>query len=70
MEQIRPFIDRTGNNTLYVAFVDYGMFDFDSLTPYDGTSVDGLRVGFTKKNYSTDREEIINCLKSVKEKGY
>lgn len=70
VEQIRPFIDRTDNKALYVAFVDYGMFDFDSLSPYDGTSIDGLRVGFTKKNYLADRDDIIKCLKSVKEKGY
>ena len=64
VEQIRPFIKKTENHTMYVAFIDYGMFDFDSLSPYDGTSVEGLRVGFTKKNLAASRDDIIKCLKS------
>ena len=69
VDQIRPFVDRS-RNTKYVAFIDYGMYDWDSLKPYDGTSIDGLRIGFTRKNFETDREQIIQCLQSVKEKGY
>lgn len=70
VEQIRPFIKNRKYGTLYVAFVDYGMFDFDSLSKHDGTSIDGIRVGFTKKNYISDRDGVINALKLVKEKGY
>ena len=69
-EQIRPFIPSKATNALYVAFVDYGMFDFDTLAPYDGTSIGGIRVGFTKKDYQNSREDIIRCLKIVKAKGY
>lgn len=49
VDQIRPFLHKNGSNVIYVAFIDYGMFDFDSLKPYDGTSIDGIRFGFTKK---------------------
>lgn len=69
VDQIRPFVDRT-RGTEYVAFIDYGMFDFSTLKPFDGTSIDGLRIGFTRKNFDEDRQEIIDCLAEVKQKGY
>lgn len=71
VEQIRPFVNKEANpRTQYVAFVDYGMFDFESLEEYDGTSIEGIRVGFTKKNYYAAKDDITRCLNSVKEKGY
>lgn len=70
VEQIKPFIDRKNNQSLYVAFVDYGMFDFDTLSPYDGSSIDGIRVGFTKKDYLESKNEIIRSLKIVQDRGY
>lgn len=69
VDQITPFLHKNGQ-TLYVAFIDFGMFDFESLKPYDGTSIDGLRFGFTQKNYKEKRNEIIECARIVKEKGY
>lgn len=69
VDQIRPFVNRK-KDTMYVAFIDYGMFDFSTLKPYDGTSIDGLRIGFTRKNFENDREEILECLAEVKQKGY
>ena len=70
VEQIRPFIDKSRAGVMYVAFIDYGMFDFDSLKPYDGTSIDGIRFGFTKKNYDEKYDDIIKCINIIKEKGY
>ena len=49
VEQIKPFLDKTRKNVMYVAFIDYGMFDFTTLKPFDGTSIDGIRFGFTKR---------------------
>lgn len=69
VDQIRPFVNRK-KDTMYVAFIDYGMFDFSTLKPYDGTSIDGLRIGFTRKNFENDHEEILECLAEVKQKGY
>ena len=69
VDQIRPFVNRK-KDTMYVAFIEYGMFDFSTLKPYDGTSIDGLRIGFTRKNFENDHEEILECLAEVKQKGY
>jgi 4-hydroxy 2-oxovalerate aldolase len=68
-EQIEPFIMRQ-QSELYVAFIDYGMFDFNTLSEYTGNSIDGIRVGFTKKDYSESKDDLIKCIKSVKAKGY
>lgn len=69
VDQIRPFVDRT-KNTKYVAFIDFELYDWDSLKPFDGTSIDGVRVGWTKKSFAIQKEEIIQRLKEVKAKGY
>lgn len=69
-EQIETFLPKKRGATLYVAFVDYGMFDFDSLGPYNGKSIDGIRVGFTRKDYLSSRDDIIRCLHKVKKLGY
>lgn len=47
IDQIRPFVDKT-KGTKYVAFVDYELFDWSTLKPYDGTSIDGIRVGWKR----------------------
>lgn len=69
VDQIRPFVDRT-KNTKYVAFIDFELYDWDSLKPFDGTSIDGVRVGWTKKSFATQKDEIVQRLKEVKAKGY
>lgn len=69
VDQIVPFVDKTGS-AMYVAFVDYGMFDFDSLKPFDGRSIDGIRVGFTKKDFNNSLEDVVRCLNIVKDRGY
>ncbi len=58
------------NNTIYTAFIDYGMCDIDNLGEYDGKSVDGIRFGFTKENYETKRDDIIRWANIIKNKGY
>ena len=68
-DQIAKFIPE-GTHTSFVAFVDFGMFDIDDLPDCDGSSITGLRVGFTRKNYLNEKENVIKILKSVKEKGY
>ena len=55
---------------MYVAFVDFGMFDFASLKPFDGTSIDGIRVGFTRKDFQNCLSEVIEAMRLVKERGY
>lgn len=70
VDQIRPFVDKSKKDAMYVAFIDYGMFDFESLKHYDGTSIDGIRFGFTKKNYEENYEDIIKCISTIKKAGY
>jgi len=70
VDQIRPFVDRTKSNVMYVAFIDFGMCDIDKIKPYDGTSIDGIRFGFTKKNYDDSKEEVLRWASVIKEKGY
>lgn len=68
VDQIKPFVKN--RNAEYVAFVDYGMFDFDTLKKCDGESITGIRVGFTKKNKKEHYDDILRCLHIVKEQGY
>lgn len=70
VDQIRPFIKRERKNTIYAAFIDYGMCDIDTLKSYDGTSIDAIRFGFTKKNYAEEKTEVIRWINVIKEKGY
>lgn len=70
VDQMKPFINRRSRNTMYTAFIDYGMCDIDSLKPFDGTSIDAIRFGFTKKNYDEERDEIVRWAKVIKERGY
>lgn len=69
VSQIVPFIHRRGR-TKYTAFIDFGMYDFDKLDICDGSSVDGIRVGFTKKDLGSNKDELIKCMDIVKQKGY
>ncbi|MCH4191447.1 MAG: aldolase catalytic domain-containing protein [Butyrivibrio sp.] len=70
MKQISPFLDRTRKNIMYVAFIDYGMYDFNVLKMKDKGSVDGIRLGFTKKDYTNSRNDIIQCAKRIMACGY
>ncbi len=62
----KHFLKEKKPNVTYVAMFDYGKFDPDTLQPYDGTGVDGLRIAFHKK----DRLNMVPLAKKVLEKGY
>lgn len=70
VDQIRPFINRSNKITMYTAFIDFGMCDIDALKPYDGTSIDAIRFGFTKKDYTNNRDEVIRWIQLIKNRGY
>lgn len=57
-------------SAMYVVFVDFGMFDIEKLEQNDGQSVDGIRLGFTKKDFENSLEEIIHSAKLIQGKGY
>lgn len=69
VDQIAPYLDKS-RDTMYVAFIDYGLCDIDTLKPCDGKSIDGIRYGFTKKNFLENREDVIRWAKIIKERGY
>lgn len=70
VEQIIPFLPNDRKNTIFTAFVDFGMYDIDSLKEYNGKSVDAIRFGFTKKDFDEEREEVIRWANVIKQKGY
>ncbi|WP_026658273.1 aldolase catalytic domain-containing protein [Butyrivibrio sp. AC2005] len=69
-KQIEKFLPLKRENTIFTAFIDYGMYDFSLLQDCYDASVSGIRIGFTHKNYINDKEEIKNTLKLIKDKGY
>lgn len=69
ISQMNPFVEDECS-TLYTAFIDYGMYDFDKLEYSEKSKVKGIRVGFTKKQYEEDKAGIVKALLSVKERGY
>ena len=70
VSQIEPFIPQNRNGKMCVAFIDFHMYDFEGLEPCNEKSVTGIRVGFTKKQWDTERKELKRCLLKVKEQGY
>ena len=56
--------DRKGKT--FVVMMNYGEYDVEALPCCDGSSVDGIRVAFHKK----DRYEALKLCKRIKEKGY
>lgn len=71
VDQISPFIiQRKRENVKYVTFIDYGMYNFLDLDSHSNETVDGIRVGFTKKDYELHREDLCDCFRIVIEKGY
>lgn len=70
LDQFKQFIPEKRKNTMYVAFSDYGkeygMWDFSRIKPYDGTSIDGFRVGYRKQ----DLLAALDTFKTVQDNGY
>ena len=60
------FLKNKKPGVTYVAMFDFGKFDADTLAPYDGSGIDGLRIAFHKK----DRLNMVSTAKKVLDKGY
>lgn len=69
-EQIKPFIPCGKTDTMYVAFIDFGMYDFSCLDRCTGEAITGIRVGFTKTQFTSQRSAVKEALLKVKEQGY
>lgn len=66
LSQVAEVIPKDRAGKLFVMLADYGKFDPDILPDYDGTSVDGLRIAFHKK----DMREALEICRRIKAKGY
>lgn len=66
VEQLASVIPQERNGKIFVAMMNYGEYEIDQLPVCDGSSIDGIRVAFHKKNL---RESLELC-KMIKAKGY
>ncbi len=66
IKQISKLIPAKRKDKLFVVLADYGKFNPDTLPEYDGTSIDGFRIAFHKKDYVLG----IETCKKVIAKGY
>lgn len=64
--QISKIIPENREGKLFVAMINYGEYNINDLPAYDGTSVDGIRVAFHKKNIN----DALDFCKQIKNKGY
>lgn len=70
VEQITKYIPKDRKKTSFVAFIDYSMFDFDTLQEHFSDTIDGIRLGFTKKDYQNDPKGIEKACCTIKKLGY
>lgn len=64
--QVRPFLPEDRKQASYVCLADYSRYHIDNLEPYDGSSIDGVRACFFKK----ERYDVIPFCRSIIDKGY
>ena len=65
-EQVSQFIPENREGRIFVGMINYGEFNIDDIPVYDGSSVEGIRVTFHKK----ERVEALEFCAKLKEKGY
>ncbi|MGM5483424.1 MAG: aldolase catalytic domain-containing protein [Nanobdellota archaeon] len=66
IDRFKDFIPKNKNNKKYVCMINFGTYDIEDIPEYDGTSVDGIRVAFHKK----DVNEAIEYCRKLSKKGY
>lgn len=66
VSDVTPYLPKDRGNASYVCLADYSRYDISKLEPYDGTSIDGVRACFFKK----ERYDVIDFCRQIKEKGY
>ena len=66
LDEVARVIPKNKEGKTFVVLTDYGKYNPEDLPKYDGTSVDGLRVAFHKK----DRVAALEECKEIKNKGY
>ena len=66
LDEIAKIIPDNRDGKIFVAMMNYGEFNVDDIPVFDGSSIDGIRVAFHKK----DRYEALRISEKIKEKGY
>lgn len=66
LDEASKVIPELRDGKIFVAMMNYGEYDVDDLPIYDGSSIDGIRVAYHKKN----RYEALELCKRIKAKGY
>ena len=66
VDQIAKIIPKNRHGKIFVAMMNYGEFDINHLPECNGSSIDGIRVAFHKK----DIKEALELCKKVKARGY
>lgn len=66
VSQITPLITPKKPDTMYVAMIALGDIQPEQILPYDGTSIDGIRLTFHKHEWEDARETAL----ALMDKGY
>ncbi len=66
IEEAAKVIPKNREGKVFVAMMNYGEYNVDDLPPYDGSSIDGIRIAFHKKNLA----ESLDLCRQIKGKGY
>lgn len=65
-EDIQPYLIDRNSSATYVVMIDWDRYNLDNLKPYDGKTIDAIRVVFPQKKF----KEGIAVGRKVKDKGY
>lgn len=66
IDQISSALPVDKNGKLFVAMINFGEYDVNSLPDYDGSSIDGIRLAFHKD----DMTESLKLCDVIRKKGY
>lgn len=66
VDELAAVIPGNRKGKIFVAMMNYGEYDMNDLPEYDGSSIDGIRVAFHKK----DLNRSLEICRQIKEKGY
>lgn len=66
IEDMASVIPKDRKGKIIVAMVNYGEYEPENLPEYDGSSIDGIRVAFHKR----DLKAALQVCKKIKDKGY
>ncbi|WP_026659358.1 hypothetical protein [Butyrivibrio sp. AC2005] len=66
VEEIEPYLVNKKSEVMYVALVDYGRYNLDNLSEFDGKSIDAIRVCFKHDEIGM----VLDYAKKIRDKGY